>query len=90
MRDDEVHIRSYGGGGGDGGLFLAALAALVLLLAGNLLYPDTSTDAAISLGAIRVSPLGALFVLTAPFLLIYAGRRRHELSISLLDRKSVV
>ena len=85
MRDDEVHIRSYGGGGGDGGLFLAALAALVLLLAGNLLYPDTSTDAAISLGAIRVSPLGALFVLTAPFLLIYAGRRRHELSISLLD-----
>ena len=85
MRDDEVHIRSYSGRGDDGRLFLSALAALVLLLASNLLYPDTSTNVAVNLGAIRLSPLGTMFVVTAPFLLIYGWSRRHKVSISALD-----
>lgn len=67
-----------------------ALAALVILLAGNLLYPDTSTDLSWKLGPVRISPLGTIFILTAPFIINYTWHRRHLLAIRTVDVLLVV
>lgn len=69
----------------NGRLYRAALAALIVLLTVNILYPDTSTDLSWKLGPARISPLGSVFVLTAPFIIIYAWNRRQLLSFSALD-----
>lgn len=66
-------------------LYWAALTALLVLLAGNLLYPDTSTDAALNLGPARISPLGVFFALTAPFIIVYAWGERRRLSLTAID-----
>jgi O-antigen ligase len=50
----------------------AVLVSLLVLVANSHLYPDTGTDFAWHLGSIRISPLGVIFVLTAPQIIIFS------------------
>jgi len=67
------------------GLNRAALSALVVLVAGTLLFPDTLAEVGFHVGPLRISPLGILFVLTAPAVLLLIWRERSSLKLQALD-----
>ncbi|MHB1464026.1 MAG: O-antigen ligase family protein [Thermoleophilia bacterium] len=62
-----------------------AMVALVALIADSLLYPDTVSKSAWHLGMIRVSPLGVIFVITAPLIIWYFLRNIRDLTLGVLD-----
>ncbi|MHB1270928.1 MAG: O-antigen ligase family protein [Thermoleophilia bacterium] len=67
------------------GLNMAALSALVVLVAGTLLFPDTLAEVGFHVGPLRISPLGILFVLTTPAVLLLIWRERSSLKLQVLD-----
>ncbi len=69
----------------DSGWFMFVLISIFVLLVGNLIYPDVATDTGLHLGGVRISPLGILFVVTAPQIAFYAWNRRQEIEFRSLD-----
>lgn len=61
------------------------LVSILVLVANSHLYPDTSTDLALHLGPFRISPLGVVFVLTAPQVVLYCLWNMKRLTLGITD-----
>lgn len=58
---------------------------MILLLSVTLLYPDTLIRRGLEFGNLRLSPLSAAFVVSAPAVLMFLWAKRRSLHFQLLD-----
>lgn len=84
------NVTGAGAGGGsmaDRRHWFAAvvLASVLVLVANSHLYPDTATDLALRLGPFRISPLSAVFALTAPQIALYCLWNMKRVRLGVTD-----